>query len=142
MSYTNNHDKNMLLCTFTKKALVDARVEEVIDKFELNNKKIYVLEILNSNDEDDYVITYNVDIKNKNYKEIINDTINLHRKKPTNTLYTINALNKVVEIHNNGELDPSFQVPWPNYRNSLLLTDKQNQLRILKTSLNKIVNVN
>ena len=58
------------------------------------------------------------------------DTISLHRKKQSNSLYTINALNEIIRSLNSGVLDKSFPVPWENYRNTLLLTNE--------TGLNKI----
>ena len=53
------------------------------------------------------------------------DTISLHRKKQSNSLYTINALNELVKKLNNGVLDNSFPIPWENYRNRLLLTNDE-----------------
>ena len=47
----------------------------------------------------------------------------IHRKKETNTLYTVNALNAIIRKVNNGILDKKFIIEWENYSNSLLLTD-------------------
>jgi len=55
----------------------------------------------------------------------IQDTISLHRKKNTNTLYTINALNDLIRELNNGKLDKTFPIDWENYKNSLLLTNDE-----------------
>jgi len=41
----------------------------------------------------------------------VKNTISLHRKKITNTLYTINALNELIKTINNGVLDTKYQVP-------------------------------
>ena len=51
------------------------------------------------------------------------NTISIHRKKETNTLYTVNALNAIIRRVNNGVLDKTFQVDWNNYQNSFILTD-------------------
>jgi hypothetical protein len=73
--------------------------------------------------------TYNVEFE-EDFVENVQDTISLHRKKQSNSLYTINALNEIIRSLNNGVLDKSFPVPWENYRNTLLLTNE--------TGLNKI----
>jgi hypothetical protein len=70
----------------------------------------------------------------------IPDTISLHRKKHTNTLYTINALNDLIRELNNGKLDKSFSIEWENYKNSLLLTN-DNGLNKIPTKIHTIVNV-
>ena len=49
----------------------------------------------------------------------IPDTISLHRKKNTNTLYTINALNDLIRELNAGKLDKTYPIKWENYKNSL-----------------------
>jgi len=80
--------------------------------------------------------TYNIDSTNK--IEIIPDTISLHRKKQTNTLYTINALNECIKICNNGVLDTRFQLEWDNYRNSILVTNDEG-LRRIDTSVKEVI---
>jgi hypothetical protein len=50
------------------------------------------------------------------------DTISINRKKESNTLYSINALNALISHLNNGVLDKSFIIDWPNYKNTLLLS--------------------
>ena len=66
-------------------------------------------------------------------------TMAIHRKKETNTLYTINALNEAIRENNGGMLDKSFPIDWNLYQNSLLLTNDQG-LNIVKTKLYKIIN--
>ena len=51
------------------------------------------------------------------------NTISIHRKKETNTLYTVNALNEVIRKVNNGILDKTYQLDWTRYQNSFILTD-------------------
>ena len=72
--------------------------------------------------------TYN--IKKLAYYSQLPNTISLHRKKNTNTLYTINALNDLIRELNGGKLDKSYPIQWENYTNCLLLTNE--------TGLNKI----
>ena len=83
-------------------------------------------------------VTYNVD-PSEDYKKIPN-TILIHRKKDTNTLYTVNALNCIILKANNGILDKKFIIKWPNYKNSLLLTDGD-ELRHIHLNLHKRIDL-
>ena len=80
--------------------------------------KIFVLESL---DGEKVMLTYNVDMGNVEGEFAVGNTILVHRKKQTNTLYTINALNELIKSLNNGVLDKSFSIDWNNYRNCILL---------------------
>ena len=81
--------------------------------------------------------TYNVEY-NEDFMQGIPDTISLHRKKHTNTLYTINALNDLIRELNGGKLDKSFSIEWANYRNCLLLTN-DGGLNKIPTKIYKII---
>jgi len=86
----------------------------------------------------EYVVTYNVDQGNVN--GIPENTILVHRKKDTNTLYTINALNTLIKSLNNGVVDTKFRVDWQHYRNCILLT-QNNELRQLNTKVHNIIDL-
>ena len=109
---------NKLFCTFAKKELLDERLQEINKEYKILYNKIFVLA---SPESDEYMCTYNIEIEGPNTK-ILPNTILLHRKKDSNTLYTINALNTLIKTLNNGVLDSKFMVNWPDYRNSILLT--------------------
>ena len=83
---------NKLFCTFTGLDELDSLVETLTNKYVIMYNKMFVLYV-KSNDE--YVITYNVDQGNVN--DIPENTILVHRKKESNTLYTINALNELIK---------------------------------------------
>jgi hypothetical protein len=119
--------KTQLLCTFTKRNRLYDTVDLIIVCNEIVFNKIYVFQ--NENDYHQLMCTYNVEFE-EDFVENVQDTISLHRKKQSNSLYTINALNEIIRSLNNGVLDKSFPVPWENYRNTLLLTNE--------TGLNKI----
>jgi hypothetical protein len=85
---------------------------------------------------DEYVVTYNVE--QGNVEGIPLNTILVHRKKETNTLYTINALNDLIKKLNGGVVDPSYRVNWQYYKNCILLTN-HNELKQLNTKIYKIV---
>jgi hypothetical protein len=95
--------------------------------------------VLESPQTTEYIITYNIDTENS-VNEIPENTILLHRKKESNTLYTINALNTLIKELNNGMLDNQFKVNWNDYQNSILLTQGPD-LRILNTKIYKIINI-
>tara|TARA_R100001129_G_scaffold178341_1_gene154042 strand:+ start:287 stop:589 length:303 start_codon:yes stop_codon:yes gene_type:complete len=97
--------------------------------------KIFALYI-KSNDE--YVLTYNVEQGNVN--EIPESTILVHRKKETNTLYTINALNELIKSLNGGVVDTKFPINWQHYKNCILLT-QHNELKQLNTKIHKIIEI-
>lgn len=89
---------------------------------------------IKSNDE--YVVTYNVD--QGNVQDIPENTILVHRKKDTNTLYTINALNELIKSLNGGVVDTKFPIDWHYYKNCVLLT-QHNELKQLNTKIHKII---
>ena len=84
------------------------------------------------------ICTYNVMYEDDYIADDIPNTISLHRKKQTNTLYSINALNEVIRDLNGGVLDKRFPVPWEEYKNSLLLTNDAG-LNKIPTKLHKII---
>ena len=124
---------NKLFCTFTSFENLDRLVEYLQSQYTIMYNKMFVLHI-KSNDE--YVVTYNVD--QGNVSSIPENTILVHRKKDSNTLYTINALNELIKGLNGGIVDSRYRVNWQHYRNTILLT-QQNELKELKTKIHKII---
>ena len=57
-------------------------------------------------------------------------TILVNRKKQSNTLYTINALNNVIMEATGGQLDNKFEVDWEKYRNCILVTNTEGVKKI------------
>jgi hypothetical protein len=93
--------------------------------------------VLASPESEEYMCTYNIEVEGQE-TTILGNTILLHRKKETNTLYTINALNTLIMNLNNGVMDNRFPINWAEYRNSMLLT-QGNEFRKLNTIVHKIV---
>lgn len=122
-----------LFATFTTLDLLDELVANVRSNYTIQYNKIFVLQIV---DSDEYVITYNVD--SGNVDSIPENTILLHRKKESNTLYTINALNELIKKLNGGVVDTKYMVEWNHYRNCILLT-QHNSLKQLNTKIHKII---
>ncbi len=124
---------NKLFCTFTSLEGVDDLVKQLSSRYSIMYNKMFVLYI-KSNEE--YVITYNVD--QGNVQDIPENTILVHRKKETNTLYTINALNELIKSLNGGVVDTKFPIDWQHYKNCILLT-QHNELKQLNTKIHKII---
>ena len=128
--------KTQLHCTFTQKDKLDDILELIILCNDILYNKIYVFQ--NIKESHQLICTYNVEYDAENHPEDIPNTISLHRKKQSNTLYTINALNEVIRSLNNGVLDKRFPIPWEQYQNSLLLTN-ENGLNKIPTKIHSIV---
>ena len=135
----------LLLATFCKARDVKTTIDLVATEFEVVGGKIFVLQ--DESDRYKKILTYNI-VKEEEvvFSDIIKNTISLHRKKETNTLYTLNALNEVVKEQNNGNVDPKFSVNWEPHRNTLLVTYKDDEtgeqfLRRIETRLISIVNL-
>ena len=128
---------NRLYCTF---ATLD-NFEEISDVIQTSYvilfNKLFVLESL---DGEKIMLTYNVDMVNSRVNSMIDNTILVHRKKQTNTLYTINALNEVIKSLNGGVLDKSFTVNWDDYKNCILLIQSEGFNKI-DTKIKEIINL-
>lgn len=66
-----------------------------------------------------YSVIENTEDLNAGY--IHENTIKIHRKSYTNTLYTINGLNAIVRRSNNGVISDEYKVDWEIYRDRFLL---------------------
>ena len=126
---------NKLFCTFTNLESLDELVDSLKNKYNIIYNKMFVLEIIG---KDEYVVTYNVE--QGNVHTIPENTILVHRKKESNTLYTINALNELIKKLNGGVVDTKFPITWEHYRNTILLTQRD-ELKELKTKIHQILEV-
>ena len=124
---------NRLFCTFSQLDELDNLISGLTKKYDIMYNKMFVLQV-KSNDE--YVVTYNVDQGNIN--DIPDNTILVHRKKETNSLYTINALNELIKSLNGGVVDTRFIINWQHYKNCILLT-QHNEIKQLNTRIYKII---
>ena len=126
---------NKLYCTFLQDEGVNEVVERILEEHDILFNKIFVLVAL---DDNKTMLTYNID--GPVYNLQLPNTILVHRKKQTNTLYTINALIEVIRYLNNGVLDTTYQVDWTRFRNSLLLT-RPGGFKKVRTRLKTIIEV-
>ena len=110
--------KTQLLCTFAHRKDLDLIIDYISKSYTISEKRMFVFS--NAEKDSELYVTYNVEPDD--YKKTPN-TIMIHRKKETNTLYTVNALNAIIRKSNNGVLDKKFVINWQIYDNSLMLTD-------------------
>lgn len=127
-----------LLCSFTTVDQLESTLQQVVSTYSIAFDTIYVLE--NVDTPLSLCCTYNVYSDALPRLPVPDNTISLHRKKATNTLYTINALNVLVSELNGGRADKNFIIPWDNYRNTILVT-AYGRLKRINTKLHKIVKV-
>ena len=124
---------NKLFCTFVTLEELEDRLKSITTEYEIKYNKLFVLSV---EDSEEYVITYNVE--NANVSAIPYNTILVHRKKHTNTLYTINALNELIKKLNGGVVDTKCPIEWNHYRNTIMLT-QQGGLKMLKKKIYQII---
>ena len=128
---------NRLYCTFIEPNEVEEVSKKIQSSYKVLFDKIFVLESL---DGEKIMLTYNVDLGNSNNDFAIGNTILVHRKKQTNTLYTINALNELIKSLNNGVLDKSYSINWDDYKNCILLVQADGYKKI-DTKIKEIINL-
>ena len=129
---------NRLYCTFTNTDEVENVLSKIQSSYTILFDKIFILENLEEGKK--LMLTYNVDLGNSTTESILDNTILVHRKKQTNTLYTINALNELIKSLNNGYLDKTYAINWNNYRNCILLIQADGFSRI-NTKIKDIINL-
>jgi hypothetical protein len=124
---------NRLFCTFTPISNLDNLIQDLSKAYTIMYNKMFVLHVKSNNE---YVVTYNVD--QGNIDNIPENTILVHRKKESNTLYTINALNELIKKLNDGVVDSRYPINWVHYKNCILLT-QNGELKQLNTKIFKII---
>lgn len=114
----NDFDNRQLLCTFTNSKDFQQAADELHKFYEIYSKRIFAF--ANVKNPKEIYLTYNVINMQKGSPKFPN-TILIHRKKQTNTLYTLNAMNRLIE-EENGQVDNTYVVNWKLYENSLIIT--------------------
>jgi hypothetical protein len=121
--------KTQLLCTFAHRKDLDLITDYITKSYTVAERRIFVF--ADADNKNDLYLTYNIE---RGAFTKTPNTISIHRKKETNTLYTVNALNTIIVKANNGVLDKTFVINWETYRNTLLLTS-DNDLRPISLEL-------
>ena len=129
--------KNILLCTFVQGYAINSTIDDLVDEYGdiFDNNKIFLFA---TNEKKNYILSYNL-ITDQSI-DFYKNTVLVHRKKETNTMYTINAINELIKNLNNGVLDKTYRIDWELYRNSLLVSNN-GAFKVIQTELKKIYNI-
>jgi len=130
--------KTKLLCTFTDINSYVDEIASVNSYYDIVFGKIFVLQ--DADNLDSLLLTYNINQDTFNSINFYKNTISVHRKKDSNTLYTINSLNALIKNLNGGILDTNFKIDWDLYKNKILLVD-EDSYREVNTKLFKIIKI-
>lgn len=114
----DNRFDYQLLCTFSTPEEHENVITSIKGIYFLPDKTIFIFE--NETNSKEVILTYNVQLKEQQEKFPL--TISIHRKKQTNTLYTLNAMNCIIKEENGGVLDKTFKLDWELYKNCLIIT--------------------
>jgi len=115
--------RGILLASFlqsTAEEYIMKEVEFIVNNLNLTNNLIFLMS--QKGESDRLFLTYNaITERGKRFHPSLY-TMRVHRKKQTNTLYTINALNHAVAAEHDGKTGRDLKLNWENYQNSILLT--------------------
>lgn len=125
--------KTQLVCTFSRKHQVEETLDNIKENFSILNNKVFHFKSFET--REDVMLSYNVIMDS--YKKFLPNSIMVHQKRETNTIYTINALNELIMNLNNGVLDKKYPIEWERYRNSALLKNKDG-FRVVKIFLVRV----
>lgn len=129
-------DKRQLLCTFSNINDYKNVIEQIRKFYTVYNNPLFVF--YNTKNVKELYITYNIVNNNVDFAKFPG-TISIHRKRQTNTLYTLNAMNQIIRDENNGVIDKSFEVNWELYKDSLIITT-DNLIRVISIKIYDIIN--
>ena len=124
--------KTILLASFIFPERKEWFMNYLDDKFKISEDKVFGYE--NLDDQSKIIVTFKFKLKEGkrvNFKEVFPNATMIHKKG--DALYTINALNKIIEGmcgENIGNVDnESIKIDWEEYQNQFLLTSN-NEIKI------------
>jgi hypothetical protein len=128
-------DKIVLLASFIFKDRLDWFLNYLENKFNIPKKTVFLYEI---EGDEKIMVTFKFKLNQEekvNFKKIFPNATLIHKKG--DAIYTINALNKLIEINNPenfGNINyKSVQIDWSKYQGKLLLI-RNNELSIAPIS--------
>ena len=127
-------ENRQLVCTFTTQNQLLTTMRSILSSFEIMYNRVYIFE--NKDDRNDVLYTYNIKGV-KMGQPFLGNTISIHRKKQSNTFYTINALNNLIQEINNGVLDKEYVVDWDNYRDMAIIIH-DNSLKKIRLNMKEV----
>lgn len=129
--------KSLLLASFVPKSELYDAIDQISQTINIHRDAIFTF--LNESDLDEYILSYNMnpDYANVKFTTIWRNTISVHRKKQTNTLYSLNAMNEYIKSKCDGELDKSYNIDWTIFENKFLII-KNGKLKVIPIRLVKL----
>lgn len=118
--------KTLLLASFLRPEYLDSFLNKIKKKFGIKKEQIFFFKI----EDGSYLLTYKVfiDFENKiDIKKELPKTIQIHKKG--DTIFTINALNKLIEKESglNGNVNyKEYKINWDDYKNKMILLKGDN----------------
>tara|TARA_R110002020_G_scaffold192739_1_gene392929 strand:- start:35 stop:469 length:435 start_codon:yes stop_codon:yes gene_type:complete len=135
-----HNKKGTLLASFIadySEQQIMEEVQYIADNLNLTNNTIFLLS--DTNNPEKKVLTYNAEISGSGSNARLYTT-RIHRKKQTNTLYTINALNAALALEHDGQSGKHLKLDWEKYSNSILLITGK-KLRVHPVEVVKIFKI-
>jgi hypothetical protein len=121
--------KQILLAAFIFPERVEWFLSYLKNKFNIDKKNVFCFK--NLDDESKYIITFKIilnDNKPLNLKKLFPSALPIHKKG--STIYTINALNKLIETNypeSVGNIDyKSIKINWDDYKDKFILLSNNN----------------
>lgn len=129
-------DHRQLLCTFSNSKDFKKTIEDIKEFYRIED---YVRFFVFSNEKNpqEIYITYNINFHCDKSSSKFPNTISIHRKKQTNTLYSLNAMNTLIK-EENGSLDKTYILEWELYKNSLIISGDVS-VRIISLKLISVI---
>jgi len=121
-------NRSIILASFVFPERLETFLNYLQKRFKLDRERIFIYD--NIDDPITKIVTYKVflkDGKKIDLKSIFPRTIIIHKKGEC--LYTINALNKLIEEENgleSGNIEyKNYELDWEKYQNKLVLTTQE-----------------
>ena len=138
---TSGKKRGVLLASFVSAAdpeKIQTEVEFIANNMELTNNLIFLLH--QKDDPSKKILTYNITMTGQRDLNPRLFTMRVHRKKQTNTLYTINALNRAVALEHGGQTGKHLKLDWAKYANSIMIVTG-NELKVYEVEVSKIFQI-
>ena len=129
--------RSLLLASFATKSELYTAIDQISETINIRKDSIFVF--VNEEDTGEYILTYNMnpEFANIKFTTIWKNTISVHRKKQTNTLYSLNAMNEFIKSKCGGNLNRDYQIDWTQFENQFLIIKSQ-RLKTLPLRLVKL----
>ncbi len=120
------------MCTFSNQKKLEQHLSFIVNNVKVWDNRILVLQSISNCNL--YYLIYNTPTKIQNLR----DTIVVHRHKSTNTLYTINCVNWLVNKKISVNAQNEKVVKWQNYKNCFMVV-KDDKLTVIELKLKDII---